>query len=172
MLVFLDESGLRLGAPPRFGWAPRGVDAPGKGTHGCWRTVTMIGAIALDGIRTMVAIEATTCSELFTKFVVEHLVPTLRPGEVVVMDNLAAHKTPKAVQAIQACGADVLFLPPYSPEYNPIEKAWAKMKDHMRKLKTQTYEAFCEALSKAMDAVTPADIWGWTRHAGYSLTST
>lgn len=134
--------------------------------------VTMLGAVALDGIRTMVAIEAATCSELFTKFVVEHLVPTLKAGEVVVMDNLAAHKTPRAVQAIQGCGAEVLYLPPYSPEFNPIEKAWAKLKDFMRKLKTQSYEEFCEALRRAMDAVKPADIWGWTMHAGYSLSST
>lgn len=171
-LVFIDESGFRLGSPPRYGWAKRGEDAPGKGTHGAWRTVTMIGAMALDGFRSLVTIEAATSAEVFLAFVRDELVPSLRPGDIVVMDNLAAHKTTAIIDAIKRCGAELLFLPPYSPEYNPIEKAWGKLKDFARRLPTLTREAFDVAIAAAMDAVSSADISGWTAHAGYRLTST
>ena len=128
-LVFLDESGFRLGAPPNYGWAPVGEKSPGKATCGAWCTMTMLGAIALDGWRGFVTIDAATDGDVFLAFVEQQLTPNLRSGDLVVMDNLNAHKAPSVIAAIRAVGADVLFLPPYSPEYNPIEKAWAKLKD-------------------------------------------
>jgi transposase len=170
-LVFLDESGFRLGSPPTYGWSPLGEKAPGKATHGHWRTMTMLGAIALNGWRGMVTINAPTDGDVFLAFVRQELVKNLRPGDLVVMDNLAAHKRPDVAEAIRAVGADVLLLPPYSPDYNPIEKAWAKLKDILRRLATLTREAFDAAVAAAMDEISAEDIRGWTQHAGYALGS-
>lgn len=170
-LVFVDESGFRLGSSPRFGWAPRGVDAPGKHVQGRWQTITMIGALALDGFRGFMTIDAGTSSDVFTAFVEQELAPKLRIGDLVVMDNLSAHKIANVVAAIRSVGADVLFLPPYSPEYNPIERAWAKLKDFIRRLPTLTREAFDTAVASAMAAISNDDIRGWTQFAGYDLNS-
>ena len=170
-LVFLDESGFRLGSPPNYGWAPVGDKSPGKATHGDWCTMTMIGALALDGWRGFVTIDAATDGDVFRAFVEQQLVPNLRPGDWVVMDNLNAHKDTAAIAAIHAVGAAVLFLPPYSPEFNPIEKAWAKLKELLRRAHTITRDAFDSACAAAMNAITASDIGGWTLHAGYALSS-
>jgi transposase len=171
-LIFVDESGYRLGSSPRFGWAPRGDDAPGKAVHGAWQTITMIGALALDGFRGFMTVDAGTGAEVFLAFVQEELVSNLRPGDLVVMDNLSAHKIADVRTAIQSAGADVLFLPPYSPEFNPIERAWAKLKDFVRRLSTLTRDEFDRALASAMRAISSDDIRGWTAFAGYDLRST
>lgn len=171
-MVFVDESGFRLGSPPRYGWAPVGHKSPGKTVCGNWTTMTMLGAIALDGFRGFLTIEAATSAEVFRSFVLHELVPRLKPGDLVVMDNLSAHKEPQGVAAIRAAGADVLFLPPYSPEYNPIEKAWAKLKDIIRRLPTLTREAFDKAVAAAMSAISLDDIRAWACHAGYTINST
>lgn len=171
-LVFVDESGLRLDTPPNYGWAPVGEKAMGKSTHGAWRTMTMIGAIALDGWRGFITIDAATDGDVFLAFVQQQLVPKLRPGDIVVMDNLNAHKSVAVVAAIRAANADVLFLPPYSPEYNPIEKAWSKLKDIVRRQATLTRDAFDDAVALAMSCISRGDIRAWTDYAGYSLTST
>jgi transposase len=134
--------------------------------------MTMIGAIALDGWRGFVTIDAPTDGDVFLAYVQQQLAPNLHPGDIVVMDNLNAHKGPDVVAAIHAVGANVLFLPPYSPEYNPIEKAWAKLKDILRHLPTLGRDAFDQAVAAAMNAVSNADVRGWTEHAGYSLAST
>ena len=132
----------------------------------------MIGAIALDGWRGFMTIDAATDGDVFLAFVQQELGPNLRPGDLVVMDNLNAHKRPDVVAAIRATGADVLFLPPYSPEYNPIEKAWAKLKDILRRMQTLTRDAFDGAVAQAMNAISRADVRAWTQYAGYSLGST
>ena len=171
-LVFLDESGLRLGTPPNYGWAPVGEKSPGKASMGAWCTMTMIGAIALDGWRGFATVDAATDGDVFLAFVEQQLAPNLRPGDLVVMDNLSAHKTTPVVAAIRAVGADVLFLPPYSPEYNPIEKAWAKLKDIVRRASTLSRDAFDDAVALAMNAIDRSDIRAWTAHAGYAFGST
>jgi transposase len=168
-LVFLDESGFRLDSPPRYGWAPVGKKSPGKGTHGRWRTMTMIGAIALDGVRGFMTIESGTTSEVFNAFVEAELAPRLKPGDIVVMDNLSAHRNPEARRRIEAVGAEILFIPPYSPEYNPIEKYWGKLKDIVRRLPSKTRELFDNAVASAMSAITLGNIREWTAFAGYSL---
>lgn len=169
-LVFLDESGFRLGATPRFGWAPRGKKALGKAVCGRWENVTMIGAIALDGFRGMMTMNAGTSVDVFLAYVEQVLVPNLRDGDIVVMDNLNAHRNAEVLKAIRSVGADVLFTPPYSPEFNPIEKTWAKLKDILRRQKTRCRAAFDKAVAAAMEQITCADIAGWIAHAGYSLT--
>jgi transposase len=157
-LIFLDESGMRLGSTTRYGWAPKGEKALGKATHGSWRTVTMLGAIGLDGFRGFMNIESGTNGDVFRAFVEQELVPNLRAGDCVVMDNLSAHKDATATAAIRAIGAEVLFLPPYSPEYNPIEKVWSKLKDFVRRCATDTRELFDNAVAKAMDTISAIDI--------------
>jgi len=169
-LVFIDESGMRLGLTTRYGWATRGKKAYGTASHSPWRTVTMIGAIGLDGFRGFVNIEAATSSEVFRAFVLCMLVPNLRAGDCVVMDNLSAHKDKQAVEAIEKTGATVMYLPPYSPEFNPIEKVWSKLKDYVRRLATDTREQFDEAVADAMAAVTSSNIQGWFSHCGYQIT--
>jgi transposase len=171
-LRFLDESGFRLGSPPHYGWAPIGEKSPGKSTQGAWTTMTMIGAIGLDGFAGFMTIDAATDADVFRAFVLHELRRHLRSGDIVVMDNLSAHKDAEVLHIIRAAGADVLFLPPYSPEYNPIEKAWAKMKEILRRLDTLTRDAFEKAVASAMGAISLDDIQAWVSHAGYRLSST
>ena len=169
-LVFVDEAGFRLGTPPRYGWSPRGKKSVGKHVCGKWETLTMLGAIALDGFRGFMTVDAPTDRDVFLAFVQQQLVPNLRAGDIVVMDNLAAHKRPEMLAAIQAVGASVLFLPPYSPEFNPIERLWSKLKDFVRRCHTRTRDAFDTAVKNAMAAITTQDLRAWTRFAGYDLT--
>jgi transposase len=134
--------------------------------------MTMIGAIALNGFRGFMTIDAATDADVFRAFVTCELVPNLCKGDVVVLDNLGVHKNADVLSMIRDAGADVLFLPPYSPEYNPIEKTWAKMKALMRRLDTLTREKFDAAVARAMDAISLDDIRAWVEYAGYDLTST
>lgn len=168
-LVFLDESGFRLDSPPRYGWARIGEKSPGKGTHGKWETLTMIGAVALDGFRGFLTIDSGTTSEVFNAFVENQLAPNLKPGDIVIMDNLSSHKNPTARKRIEDAGAEILFLPPYSPEFNPIEKVWGKLKDIVRRLPTKTRELFDEAVGQAMEQISLSNIRDWTAFAGYQL---
>ena len=170
-LIFLDESGFRLGAPPHYGWAPIGEKSPGKSVQGAWKTMTMIGALGLAGFKGFMTIDDATSSDVFRAFIRHELRPHLRPGDLVVMDNLSAHKDAEVIETIRAAGAGVIFLPPYSPEFNPIEKAWSKMKELLRRLDTLTREAFDSAVAKAMDSITNEDIGAWFTHAGYRLGS-
>ena len=126
-LVFVDESGFRLGGTPRYGWALRGCDSPGSHVQGKWETVTMVGAIALDGFRGFMTSDSGTSNDVFLAFVRQQLAPRLKPGDVVVLDNLSAHKNKAVMEAIEAVGARVAYTPPYSPEFNPIEKTCASL---------------------------------------------
>lgn len=168
-LIFIDESGFRLGTPPHYGWAPRGEKSPGKSTQGAWKTMTMIGAMSLTGFRGFMTVDAPTDADVFRAFVEHVLVSHLKPGDIVVMDNLSAHRDGEALQNIRGAGADVLFLPPYSPEFNPIEKVWAKLKAIIRRADTLTREAFDTTLAAAMRAITAAHLCAWTQHAGYNV---
>jgi transposase len=127
----------------------------------------MIGAIALDGFRGFMTIESGTSANVFEAFTEQQLVANLRNGDVVVMDNLSAHKGSKVITAIEQAGATVLFTPPYSPELNPIEKLWGKLKDIIRRVETLCEEAFNAAVAVAMNEISIEDIFAWTQHAGY-----
>ena len=116
-------------------------------------------------------VNAGTSSDVFNAFVVHELVPNLRRGDTVVMDNLSAHKSKGVQKRIENAGCSVLFTPPYSPEFNPIEEAWAKLKDIIRRAETRTRDAFDAALATAVEQVRRADILGWFHFAGYRLTS-
>jgi transposase len=131
----------------------------------------MIGAIALDGFRGMMTVDAGTSTDVFLAYVEQILVPSLRPGDVVVMDNLSAHKDSRVRKLIEDAGCELLFTPPYSPEFNPIEEAWAKLKDIIRRVGNRTRDTFDNAVAQAMLMVCREDILGWFAFAGYRLNS-
>lgn len=131
----------------------------------------MIGAIGLDGFRGFMTIDAATSADVFRAFVEQELVPNLSPGDCVVMDNLSAHKDKASCEAIRQAGASIAFLPPYSPEWNPIEKVWSKLKDFVRRSANATRELFDEAVAAAMDQVSPGNIAAWYQHCGYKISA-
>lgn len=130
---------------------------------------TMLGALTADGMSALMTIEGGTSAEVFQAFVEQMLVPIIEPGDTVFLDNLAAHKDADALQAIRDAGANIVFLPPYSPELNPIELAWAKLKRLLRDAKARTREALDEAIARAIDLITSEDARGWIRHCGYLM---
>ena len=135
--------------------------------HGHWCMTTLLSAIRLEGVRAAVTIPSATDAAVFTTYVQQALVPDLWPGDIVVMDNLAPHKMPRIIEAIEAAGAEVWFLPPYSPDLNPIEKMWSKIKAYLRKVKARTEEALQAAITAAFATVTESDLANWFASCGY-----
>lgn len=129
----------------------------------------MLGALRHDGISAMMTIEGATTGPVFSAFVKHALVPTLKRGDVVVLDNLRAHTVKEAREAIHAAGARMLFLPPYHPELNPIEEGWSKLKNHLRSEEARTLPALDRAIARGCRAITETDARGWFRHSGYHL---
>jgi transposase len=134
--------------------------------------MTIVGALGLDGIRAAMSFEGAMNGRVFRVFIGKVLAPTLKAGDVVVMDNLSAHKVKGIKETIERRGAKVLYLPPYSPDFNPIEQCWSKVKTLLRKAKARTVDALNEAIDQAIDRVTGADAIGWFQHCGYSLNPT
>ncbi len=129
----------------------------------------MIGAVRLDGRTACMTIEDATDTAVFRAFVQQVLIPTLQPGDVVVMDNLSPHKNPETVRLLEQAGMHVRFLPPYSPDFNPIEKMWSKIKAALRSAKARTATALNDAIAAALAAITPKDAAGWFASCGYSI---
>jgi len=166
---FLDESGAASDLARTHGRSGQGVRCVGSVPQGHWRVMTAVAAVRLGGgLVAPFTIEGPVDGDAFVAYVERVLVPTLRPGDVVVMDNLSAHKRPRVVELIAAARAAVLYLPPYSPDYNPIEMIWSKVKRLMRTLAARTAEALHEAFGWALAAVTPGDVLGCFRHCGYA----
>jgi transposase len=136
--------------------------------HGHWCTTTMISALRFDGSTADMVLEGATDGAAFLAYTERILVPSLRPGDIVVMDNLTSHKMPAVVKAIEAANAQVWFLPPYSPDFNPIEKMWSKVKAYLRKVKARTKEALWQAIGDALKTVTASDALGWFESCGYT----
>jgi transposase len=149
--------------------APRGRRASGTVPWGRWRRLTVLGALAIDGVLAAMSVAAATSTRVFLAFVEQVLIPALRqrPDAVVVMDNLAAHKAEAVRAALEAAGIDYRYLPAYSPDMNPIEPCWSKLKAHLRTAGARSREALDAALGPALDAITAQDARGWFRHAGY-----
>lgn len=129
----------------------------------------MIGSVRLDGTTACMTIEEATDTDIFRAYVQHVLIPTLRPGDVVILDNLSPHKNSETIRLIEQAGASVRFLPAYSPDLNPIEKMWSKVKEALRSAKARTQAALDEAIARAMASVTPADARGWFVSCGYSI---
>jgi transposase len=138
--------------------------------HGHWGTTTLLGALRLDGTSACMSIEGATDRDVFYAYVRNVLVPSLRPGDIVVLDNLAAHGDARAQQLIKTTGASVVFLPPYSPDFNPIEKMWSKIKTALRAAKARTSQALQMAIREALAAVTAQDAMGWFKSCGYTAS--
>jgi transposase len=171
-LVFLDESGVTTEMTRRYGRAPRGERLREGTPAGHWHTLTLLGAMTIDGLLATMSIESPTDSDVFLAYLEQVLCPRLRPGQLVVMDNLAAHKHPAVRQLIQQAGAELLYLPPYSPDFNPIEQCWAKIKECLRAAKSRTVEVLEAALATAIAIITPDNATAWFRHCGYWVSDT
>jgi len=153
----------------RYGRAPKGERAVGSvpGNHG--PNITIVGTLGLEGMAAVASLEGAVNGVIFRKFVEETLGPTLVAGDVVVMDNLPAHKVKGIAEAIQGRGAQLVYLPPYSPDLSPIELCWSKVKTYLRQAKARSQEGLEAALEQALETVTSFDAQGWFRHCGYAL---
>jgi transposase len=168
--VFVDESGVTRSMTRRYGRAPKGQRVPGAVPLGHWEVTTLIGALALDGVRASFSVDAAADADILQIFVEQVLRPALQPGDVVVWDNLPAHKAPALRTAIESAQAILLALPPYSPDFNPIEQCWSKVKEFLRAAEARTSEALEQAITQAFARVTASDAQGWFQHCGYQLT--
>jgi transposase len=169
-LVFIDETWTKTNMAPLRGWSRRGKRLIGKVPHRRWKTMTFVAALRHDAVTAPWLLEGPIDGESFRTYVERVLVPTLRPGDIVVMDNLGSHKG-KAVRAlIRAAGAKLLFLPKYSPDLNPIEQVFAKLKQLLRKAAAPTLEAICAAIGNILGAFTPGECANYFINSGYSLT--
>ena len=152
-----------------YGRAPRCERAIGRCPAGHWQTLTMISSIRLDGSTACLALEGTTDTEAFRAYVREILVPTLQQGDIVVMDNLSPHKSDVTLRLIEEAGAQILFLPAYSPDFNPIEMMWSKIKNLLRGAEARTVADLVTAIGQALARITPNDALSWFARCGYSF---
>jgi transposase len=167
-LWFLDESGVYLGMTRRYGWATtnkRVLDSVPTNYGTAWTMVAMIG---LRGVHAPWLLEGAMDGDAFATYIERVACPVLRPGDIVIMDNLSAHKRSDIAELIQARGACVEYLPPYSPDFNPIELCWSKVKQALRCAKAKTADALLTALADALRSVSISDIVHWLRHCGYA----
>ena len=169
--VFIDETGTHIALTRLYGWAPHDQRAIGTVPRNHGKNTTLVAALTPDGLQAPWLIEGAMNTETFDWYVREQLAPRLRPGQVVVLDNLSAHTAASIRAAIEARGCELLFLPPYSPDFTPIEQAFSKLKAILRRLGARTKEALWEAMRGAVEAITPADAIAWFAHAGYSLSA-
>ena len=153
---------------PLRGWGRKGARLPGRLPHGHWRTLTFVGALRVDRIDAPCVFDGPINGDLFRAYVEQVLVPTLSPGEVVVLDNLGSHKGKALRAAIRAAGAHLLFLPPYSPDLNPIEQAFSKLKYLMRQASERTTEAVWKRVGNLLDTYSPTQCANYFRNAGYA----
>jgi transposase len=166
-LVFLDETGSHLGYTPTHAWAPRGQRAHAAALRNPGENKTVVAALTLDGVGALMRFDGGMTSDRFTGYVRHVLAPSLRPGQVVIADNLRAHHAEGARAAIEACGARFLPLPSYSPDFNPIEHAFSKVKQALRRAQARTDDALRAATWAAFATITPTDAAGWFAHCGY-----
>ena len=168
-MVFLDESGAKTNMTRLSGRSRKGQRLHSAAPCGRWATTTMISSIRLDGTTACMAVDGATNTEVFRAYIEKVLIPTLRPGDIVVMDNLSAHKNKETLALLEAVGTEALFLPPYSPDLNPIEMMWSKVKSILRKLEPRDPEEIIEALAEALSKITPQNALGWFNHCGYNF---
>jgi transposase len=170
-LVFLDESGVNTAMFRRYGRCPRGQRLVDAAPAAHWQSNTLLAGVRLDGVVAPMVLDGPVNGESFAGYVERSLVPELRPGDIVIMDNLPAHKGERVARAIEAAGCRLVYLPPYSPDFNPIEPMWSKVKSIVRKAAARTFEALVDVLRAALLAVTPDDCYGFFCHCGYDATA-
>ena len=167
--IFVDETAVNTAMTRRYGRAPRGERAYDSAPRNYGAHTSVIGAMGLRGLVATLAVEGAVDAEVFNVYAKQVLGPRLRRGDVVVLDNLTAHRASRIEEVAEARGAQVLWLAPYSPDFNPIEQCWSKIKTFLRGVKARTAGALDEALAQAIGLVTKSDIRGWFKHCGYSL---
>jgi transposase len=170
-VLFLDETGAVTNLVRSYGRSLEGSRCVAFAPGGHWKVMTAVAAVRLSGMAPAATMACPMDGELFRMYLAESLAPTLRAGDVVVMDNLASHKHPHVRELIESAGATLLYLPPYSPDFNPIEMIWSKVKRLLRSAAARTIDTLHEAFGDAMAAITPKDIAGCFRHCGYATTS-
>ncbi len=166
-LVFVDEMGTNTSLAPLYAWSRRGERARFEIPRNWGANVTLLSSMSLSGMGPSLAVEGATTKAVFETYLEQVLAPSLRPGQVVVMDNLSAHKGSRVRELVEERGCELLYLPPYSPDLNPIEEAFAKLKGLLRKAGARTREALLEAMGRALEAVTAQDARGFFEHRGY-----
>jgi transposase len=169
-LVFIDETWAKTNMTRTHGRCARGQRLVAKAPHGRWRTLTFLAALRVDRIDAPCVIDGPINGRSFLAYVEQILVPTLRPGDIVIIDNLGSHKGKAVRRAIRAVGAKLLFLPAYSPDLNPIEQVFAKLKTLLRKAAERTVEATWKRIGALLDNFTPAECANYLRNAGYAST--
>jgi transposase len=169
-LVFIDETWTKTNMAPLRGWAQCGTRLTTKVPHGHWKTTTFVAALRHDRIDAPWLLEGSIDGETFRIYLEEVLVPTLKPGDIVIMDNLGSHKGKAVRQLIRAAGAKLFLLPKYSPDLNPIEQVFAKLKHLLRKCAARTVEAICAAIGQLLQAFTPQECANYFENAGYART--
>jgi transposase len=167
-LVFLDETGANTKMARLYGWGPKSERVVSDVPHGRWQATTFVGAIRTSGMTAPMVIDGAMNGDLFLAYVQQQLVPTLHRGDIVVMDNLSSHKKPGVREAISQAGATLAYLPPYSPDLNPIELAFSKLKTLLRKFGERTVQALWDRIGKLVDEFTPAECRNYFRHCGYT----
>lgn len=169
--VFLDECGVTTDLLRRYGRSPRGTRLHDHTPCSHWHVHTVIVGLRLEGLTAPAVFDGPVDTPTFRAYVEQVLVPALRPGDVVVLDNLAVHKQPEIRAAIEAAGALVRFLPPYSPDLNPIEQAFAKLKAFLRAARPRTFDQVCELIAAAIELFPPGECANFIRHAGYRVAT-
>ena len=169
LLVFVDECGTNTSLAPLYAYAPKGYRAHSKVPRNRGKNTTLIASMTLSGMGEAIAFEGATDAPTFEAYVERFLAPTLKERQIVVMDKLGAHRGEKVRELIEARGAQLWFLPSYSPDLNPIEEAFSKIKALLKKKAARTKEALLEAIAEALRAVTPKDTQGWFAHCGYDI---
>jgi len=170
-LVFLDETGTNTAMTPRYGRAPSGIRATGSAPRNHGPNVTLVTTVSLAGLGPPMVIDAPMTTLAFETYVAQVLVPTLRPGQILVLDNLSAHTSQRTRTVIEAAGCTLRFLPPYSPDYSPIEWAFSKLKTWLRQAAARTSEALDVAIAAGLQRITRADARGWFAGCGYDVSS-
>lgn len=166
-LVFVDEMGTNVSLSPIYAWSRRGERAHAKAPRNWGENVTLLASITARGLGPCLAVEGPTRREVFETYLEWVLAPALRPGQTVVVDNLSSHKGGRVKEIVEGRGCELVYLPPYSPDLNPIEQAFSKVKGLMRKAEARTREALVEAMGRALDALTSRDARGFFGHCGY-----
>ena len=168
--VFIDESGAKTNMTRLYGRAKPGQRVVDSTPHAHWKTTTMLAGLRLDGAVAPMVIDGATDTDVFTAYVEQVLAPSLHPGDIVVADNLSPHKAAGIRQMIEEVGAQLWYLPPYSPDFNPIEPMWSKIKAWLRKVKARTLDTLIDTIGDALSQVTTNDAHGWFQHCGYGPT--
>ena len=166
-MVFVDEMGTNVSLSPLYAWSRKGERALGSAPRNWAKNVTLLASITREGLGPCLAVEGATTREVFEAYLEYVLAPTLGPGQMVVMDNLSAHKGGRVKEIIEGRGCELLYLPPYSPDFNPIEQAFSKVKGLLRRAEARTREALIEAMGRALEAVTARVARGFFGHCGY-----